>query len=250
MFKKIQPKDYELSKVQDNVDEAVRSIGIMPWNSGVILPDVVIAGNTTATMTDWVDQTSAFTLSAGFGTATGVDIRTRRRGDSLEIRGYLRCGTVAATTGFLQLPSGLTIDDSKFGSGTNSHPLGIGHRIPTGAAGALPAAFGFFYDGSTNNQIFMTDQSNTAVFNKRAGNTMLANSDGLSFNLLVPITEYASTSGDTVVDHGLRRVPVGFIALKKSVAGDLYTSSTTNPRPDLQIILKSTQAMTATLWVF
>ena len=55
---------------------------------------------------------------------------------------------------------------------------------------------------------------------------------------------------DTKVNHGLGRVPQGFVILAKNATADVWTSTTTNPRPELTIILKSSAAVTVTVWIF
>lgn len=66
-------------------------------------------------LTDMVAYTPTFT---GFGTVTGVDVRSRRVGDCLEIDGVFTTGTVIAneariTLGFNGVNGGLTIDPTK-----------------------------------------------------------------------------------------------------------------------------------------
>src|SRR6187431_1017725 len=53
--------------------------------------------------------------------------------------------------------------------------------------------------------------------------------------------------GDNIVNHGLMKSPLGFVVLSKSATGDLWKSSTVNPRPELSIIINSSAAQTATL---
>lgn len=57
-------------------------------------------------------------------------------------------------------------------------------------------------------------------------------------------------TADTPVNHTLGRAYLGWIVCDKSGVGDVYRSSTTNPRPKDQIILKSTASVTVKLLVF
>lgn len=57
-------------------------------------------------------------------------------------------------------------------------------------------------------------------------------------------------SVDVSIDHGLQRVPFGFLILNKNASTDVWTSATSNPRPELTMILKSTNTVTATVWIF
>lgn len=63
-------------------------------------------------------------------------------------------------------------------------------------------------------------------------------------------TSLAGGSVDNVVTHGLTRVPIGFIVVKKSAASDIFNSQTSNQRIDNEIILKATNACDVTLWIF
>jgi hypothetical protein len=60
----------------------------------------------------------------------------------------------------------------------------------------------------------------------------------------------AASSTDNLVNHGLGRVPQGFVILSKNATADIWTSTTTNPRPELTLILRSSAAITATIWIF
>lgn len=60
----------------------------------------------------------------------------------------------------------------------------------------------------------------------------------------------AGSSVDTVVNHGLGRRYRGFVPTKPNAAALIYESSTSNPRKELQIILKSSAAVTVDLYVF
>jgi len=79
----------------------------------------------------------------------------------------------------------------------------------------------------------------------------IANGDKITFQYSAPVTAFTTgNNADKIVDHGLRRVPKGFVVIKQNAAGAVYVSPTTNPRPDLQVILRATSAMTASIWVF
>jgi hypothetical protein len=60
----------------------------------------------------------------------------------------------------------------------------------------------------------------------------------------------AGASADTTLEHGLNRVPNGFVILSKNATADVWTSGTVNPRPQLTLIVKSSAAITATIWIF
>ena len=60
----------------------------------------------------------------------------------------------------------------------------------------------------------------------------------------------AGASADTKIDHGLGRSPRGFVILSKNATADVWTSTTTNARPELTLIVKSSAAVTVTVWIF
>ncbi len=59
-----------------------------------------------------------------------------------------------------------------------------------------------------------------------------------------------ATGQDNYVDHGLGRRFQGYTITRKDSAGDVYESDTTNLRPELQIILKSSATCVVNLYVF
>lgn len=60
-----------------------------------------------STLTDWASYTPTF--SAGFGTVTNIDVRWRRVGGDIEIRGEFTTGTVAASLAEMGLPNSYTV---------------------------------------------------------------------------------------------------------------------------------------------
>jgi hypothetical protein len=85
-----------------------------------------------AVMTDWVAYTP--TISAAFGTPTGVAFYSRRNGDSLEVLGSFTAGTIAAsaptiTIGYNGANANVTFNSSK----VNVSSL-IGDAVCTGGA--------------------------------------------------------------------------------------------------------------------
>ncbi len=81
------------------------------------------------TITDWVSYTPTLT---GFGTATAINFKSRRVGDSLEVIGLFATGTTTGVTaqitlGYNGTSANVTIDSSKIGG---SQIVGIaGHAI-------------------------------------------------------------------------------------------------------------------------
>lgn len=60
-----------------------------------------------------------------------------------------------------------------------------------------------------------------------------------------------SAGADTVIEHGLGRVPVGYFSTSCSSPGAaLFESSTTNNLRDRIILLRATATVTMTIWIF
>jgi hypothetical protein len=149
-----------------------------------------------ADVEEWIDDTTAFTsvLSSGYGTITQAEFKRRRIGDTMEVYGYFKSGTVTATNQFFQLPSGFTIDQAKLSSTSNVNRLGTGHRVITsGTFIDFEGEFQAFYDGSTNNQVFFTPRMASNAFVKRGVSSDLANSDGFTFRVWIPIAEWSGS---------------------------------------------------------
>lgn len=131
----------------------------------------------------------------GCGTTTSHDVRYQRIGDRMYCQGEALCGTVAASTFAINLPTGLTIDTAKITSSTGAQLVGNLHRI-TNSAIAYPATstgpFHLFYDGSTSGKIFLAITAGAVAFTftKVLGSTCFSNSDQMTFQFNVPITNW------------------------------------------------------------
>lgn len=87
--------------------------------------------------TPWTAYTPTF--SAGFGTTSGVSFFWRRVGDSVEVSGYFKCGTVAASVATITIPNSATwtIDTTKV-PGTAHNQNTVGTYTTTGAGTQNP----------------------------------------------------------------------------------------------------------------
>jgi len=127
-----------------------------------------------------------FAPSAGFGTTSQNDYRYRRVGDSMQAHLYFKAGTVAASTASIAMPSGLTIDSSKFSSTANVHVVGMWRQIVTGAGGNIGASSSgpLFYDGSTTSTLYLAYQFGSNQFTKiTAASTPFTSSDGFEADI-------------------------------------------------------------------
>lgn len=64
------------------------------------------------------------------------------------------------------------------------------------------------------------------------------------------LVEVAIGTGDTIVNHGLKRPVQGFLVVRKQAQTDVWESTTSNAQPQNQIILKASVAATVTLYFF
>lgn len=143
-----------------------------------------------------------FAVSAGFGTVTNSDFRYERTGDVMCASGFWMNGTVSGSNAYIQLPSGFTIDTNKISTASNGQIVGIIWRVANGGnfAGTGPGPWPLFFDGSTTNQIFVSQSETSSTLSKVAVNSIFGTGDGVHFSFRVPITAWASNvvmSNDT-----------------------------------------------------
>jgi hypothetical protein len=193
--------------------------------------------------TNWVAYTP--TLSAGFGTPTGVSVFWKRQGDRLLVKGSFTNGTTAASLGTISLPSGLAIDSAKVGvSNTDVQPgpgVGILTTTTTNQYAMLVTAL-----GTQTDRVYLGNAINVA--NKLTPSNVdgvIASSVFTTFEFSVPISGW-SVSGGSVVGPWERDdsvlVPVNFgtvtvIGFFKKRVGDelwirgVFTSGTSTGNP-------------------
>ena len=181
---------YQLALININATGGAYSLYVDEFSVG---PQVVQKG---PAMSDW-NSNLTFTASAGFGTITNNNAYTRRVGDSLETRLVFTVGTTTTATAYIQLPSGYTLDTTKFSSATQVQQVGTWVRETTGATTNIYSnnqAGPLFYDGSTNNQLFLANQTNSGHFVESATNSLVGASDNVSFIFTIPIAGWSSNS--------------------------------------------------------
>lgn len=129
------------------------------------------------------DWASDLVWTHGGLTPTGVDIRYRRVGDSMDVYGVYTVASAAASTLYLGLPSGYAMDTAKLGSSVK--------HVGTGFRGN--EAFHLWYDGSTNNQLYIVRTLATAAgYAKVNGSSAFNNGDTVGFSFRVPIAGWSS----------------------------------------------------------
>jgi hypothetical protein len=68
--------------------------------------------------------------------------------------------------------------------------------------------------------------------------------------VVIEDVELLASSTDNFLSHKLDRKIKGFLVVRKNANADIWESATENVRPEKQIILRASAAVTATIWVF
>lgn len=141
-------------------------------------------------VTQWVSFTGVY--SAGFGTVTNNSCFKRRVGGNLEVKCAGTTGTVAASTGSIDIPDSLVIDTTK-----NPVVSSLGNSV------------GIFYqDGGANRngtmstlpltsttKVYVGPRSNdTALLSPQTMSSMYGSSSTFSLNFSVPISGWSAVS--------------------------------------------------------
>lgn len=75
-------------------------------------------------------------------------------------------------------------------------------------------------------------------------NTIIGNSSLLNGRLIEDIS--VTSSADVVLQHGLDKLPVGYIVVKKSAHCDIYSSNSTT----LTLTIRASATSIISIWVF
>lgn len=136
------------------------------------------------------DSYAALTVAAGFGTVTSRVSRWRREGDCIRFQGSFVLGTAAASSAFLDAPTGIVIDTAKTGTAAQGTTLGLGWRKRTGSTSGTYSsddARTIFFDGSDTDTFFLSNSSASSVLEKKNVDAFFGNSDPFSWDILVPV---------------------------------------------------------------
>lgn len=138
------------------------------------------------------------TFSAGFGTITNKQIFYKRIGDMALIFGSFTVGTTSATAATIDLPSGLTIDQTKVITSGRVTSLGwFTRKYATGyqiTNDGLTAGIGnIIYDATLGtNKLRLASAVALNVYQAQNVNDMIASTDNISFHAQVPISGWSS----------------------------------------------------------
>lgn len=147
------------------------------------------------------NNTLTFSVDGVTAAAGGTNIWSKRCGDSLQIQGTITCSATSATTAAIALP--LNIDTTKLSTVVNATVVGTMAQFGHGASlydfavgnisglvtGEGAVYSGVFYDGSTNNKLFIARSVTTQALVKENSSAFI-NTSGtiLAFNALIPIS--------------------------------------------------------------
>ncbi len=159
--------------------------GLATANNGVLVTSATgvpsISTTTLPMLTDWVAYTPTLT---GFGTASSVQVWSRRVGDTLEVRGRFTSGTSTATEarmtlGFNGTNANVSSSSTKISSIQLCGPATISLNGPSAVSVLAVASSSYVTFGiSTTGRTGMTSIN---------GSLLLASGDFMSFTFAVPI---------------------------------------------------------------
>lgn len=134
----------------------------------------------------------------GVGTPITSTLWWKRDNSEIVIWGTMKSGTVTTNALTFTLPSGLTIDTSKFASSpSRSHSFGTGKRILSDVTAFLnyndairAGVFAVVYNGTNAPQI--ADNSSSSVYGDVNASTIISSGDSLNIEQVrIPITQWA-----------------------------------------------------------
>lgn len=159
----------------------------------------IVVGPQYVTQSDAIGAWQSYTptFSAGFGTPSGVNVRYRRVGDSVEVSGSFTMGTVAASAGTISLPAGLSIDTTKINSSGFRQRLGIYNRLNSASTGAFTNGLAgvLVYNGSSTTSLTTSSATtgDQATFTNQNVSDVFGSSDSISIQFIVPISQWTAS---------------------------------------------------------
>lgn len=176
-------------------------------------------------MSDWSLNAYAFTFT-GLGSTSSTNVYSRRVGDSLQVQGYVTCGTSTNTPTTINFPTGLAIDTAKLTATANISQVGKGYNVPASISPAYSSTgygpFPIFYDGSTNNFLYIANATDGSAHFVKSQNFININAN-FAFEFTVPITGWST---NTVMSNDADTRLVAMDSLKSAGA---VTANTTIP---------------------
>lgn len=152
----------------------------------------LIGLQTTVANLDWTSYTP--TISAGFGTPTGISFKFKLDNGDMLIKGFFTSGTIAASVGSFSMPAGFTIKNSEVIGSLIEHGGSAWRISATGVIYDAGNTLTVFPDGTDVNNIFIGIRSATnTTLAKNNVNTYLASTDSISLKVRIPLVEVAAS---------------------------------------------------------
>lgn len=138
---------------------------------------------------------TTLTGSAGLGTVANQATWMSAHGDRALFTGQMQVGTsaaIAATDAYFTLPTGISIDTSKMGTGKRAIP-GIFHRLRSGAAGADSDMIFVFFDPASPTRVYLGGSTTASgEFEVKTGANIFSNNDYVTYWFDVPVTGWTT----------------------------------------------------------
>jgi hypothetical protein len=136
--------------------------------------------------------TSIAITTTGLGTLANNLITAKRDGDILFVNGAVDCGTPSGTNS-IDLPTGVVIDTAKLQSNAHGEQVGFATFVNVAGitfAGGSGGPFPIFYDGSTNNHLYLANAGASSTYTKASGTAICSSGNRLSIQFQVPIANW------------------------------------------------------------
>jgi hypothetical protein len=132
---------------------------------------------------------------AGFGVPTGVSFTGYRSGDRLVCQGSLASGTPAASLGWVQLPTGLTINTPLSTVNPFAQKYGVGFLVAAGATVNIVTAgliMAVFCDGVNKDRLYFSVRTGAAAYVQDNANALVGAGDRIDFQFDIPIAQWTN----------------------------------------------------------
>lgn len=166
---------------------------------------------------------SGFTLT-GFGTVTDKAIYYQRVGNMMHVTGLFTSGTPTATSAYVGMPTGLTVDSTLFNA-FNANRVGWWREVSGGAAANdFVAGTGdtLFYEPSDLTKIYFAYRSSAGAYVSENGNAFADSGYKYTLSFSVPIAEWAGSGTVNLAQNDFESV---FSTATTTTAGASDTTS-------------------------
>ncbi len=131
---------------------------------------------------NWTSYTPTFT---GLGTVSNNVAYYREVGDEVCVRGTVTAGTLTSSAVSITLPNGRTVDSSKAAASAAAGGKRMGWMLQAANVIFSTNSNAIFYDGSTNNLVYVTNVANPS-YSKPTGAALFVNNGWLDYDFRFP----------------------------------------------------------------